>query len=176
MPLVVVEIAVLVLHHRRVVAQRRQVILRGADGPRVGVRGLHLPPAAEPLGQLHLDPGVARVIEITHHEDLVEEGALDEQIGPPVGDRKFMKIRPQDIEQPAVVPETERVVDLPVLQLVAVAPVDVSDLQRHLGSELPLEPECHLIGERGLQTAIDLRHARRVGRDQRPDTVVRHAQ
>ena len=163
MPLVVRGVAVLLRERCRIVAQRRLEVLRLRQVARIGVRRVHLPLAAQSLGQLQLEAVVDRVVDIAHVVDLIEEEVVDVQVGPVVRDAFGRLVgvaawgrKGSDVVELLSAHEAHVVVDVPVLQLLAVSLVDVRQLDRHLGSDLALEPHRQLVGIRCLHAAIDL--------------------
>src|SRR5206468_11985067 len=113
-------------------------------GAGVSVGGLQLPAARQSPGERQLEAPVAGVVEIAHAQDLIEEEVVDVQVGPPVRNRLgaaeidalraggLEDQRTEKIEGAALGIETQRVVDVDVLELLAKMAVDVGQGPGHL--------------------------------------------
>src|SRR6266446_4371427 len=121
---------------------------------------------------------VAGLVEVGDPEHLVEEEILDVEVGAAV--RKLERSskspasraeaggrRPLEWERTEVIGreagirvDPDGVVEVDVLELPAVTPVDVGEGERDFRRDLTLEAEGQLVGEGGGQIAIDLRHRR----------------
>jgi hypothetical protein len=180
-PLIEVEIAVLRFDRGGIIAEPALEILRRPLRARVGVRPLQLPLARQPLDHLDRQAAVARVVVVADPEDLVEEKVVDEEVGLEVrlarrgiGQRRFGgggRQSPRLVDRLAV-EVAQRVVDVDVLQLLAVLARHVGDRQGQLGGQLPLEAERQLVAPGRLQPAVDLRRRRRRLRDGAPHAAV----